>query len=177
MPLVDSQDAFMELFTPLHPHSRQVTPSFPPFLQILSSASLLWYVHLAPLWPSSSSSSSIFFLSSSACLYGSIDEWDQIQCRDEDEEEGREILHPHGQSHRLRGSEGINHLRLQTSMQQKKNGKSSCKTIPNMRSAVLLQSSTRGRHIRHLHFSYIGNIICQIKDEWIYWKGFFNNLC
>lgn len=89
MPFVDSQDAFMELFTPLHPHSRQVTPSFPPFFQILSSASLLWYVHLAPLWPSSSSSSSIFFLSSSDCLYGSTDEWDQIQCRDEDEEEGR----------------------------------------------------------------------------------------
>lgn len=91
--------------------------------------------------------------------------------------EPREILHPHGQSHRFRGSEGINHLRPQTSMQQKKNGKSSCKTIPNVRSAVVLQSSTRGRHIRHLHFSYIGNIICQIKAEWIYWKGFFNNLC
>lgn len=62
------------------------------------------------------------------------------------------IFYLHGQSHGFRGSEEINHLRLQTSMQQTKNGKSRCKTIPKMRPAVVLQSSTRGRHIHHLHF-------------------------
>lgn len=59
----------------------------------------------------------LFFSSHLPASSGSTDEWDQIQRRAEDEE-GRSqrktfILYLHGQSHRFRGSEEINHSRLQ----------------------------------------------------------------
>lgn len=70
--------------------------SYPLISSLFSNPVLCFPSMICSSHPSmaSSSSSSIFFLSSSACLDGSTDERDQIQCRDEDEEECRSQGNP-----------------------------------------------------------------------------------
>lgn len=168
MPLVDSQDAFMELFTPLHPHSRQVTPSFPPFFQILSSASLLWYVHLTPLWPPPPPH--LFFSSphlpaSMEALMSEIKY--SVEMRMKRSADPREILllYLHGQSHRFKESEEINHLR------RSKMEKADVRRHLKWGLPLYCSHPPEGDISAISTFRTYGTL-CQLKAEWIKWKGF-----